>query len=53
MMGIYMYIAPSWRCDLDHLFKCLSPPSLGCSTLSLVLIGQVVSEEKIFEIVDG
>ena len=36
---------PSWSCDQDHLNK-LSFPSFH-------LIGQVVSEEKMFENVDG
>ena len=43
---------PSWSCDvmhdLDHLYK-LSFPSKEGSTLNLALIGQAVSEEKMFE----
>ena len=42
---------PSWSCDLDHLYK-LSFPLPKDAPRSLALIGQAVSEEKIFEIVD-
>ena len=44
---------PSWSCDLDHLYKYFVPPSQGGSTENLALIGQAVSEEKMFENVDG
>ena len=37
---------PSWSCDLDHLYKLWFPLS------NLALIGQAVSEENMFEIVD-
>ena len=39
---------PPWSCYLNHLYK-LSVP---LSRLNLALIGQAVSEEKTFEIVD-
>ena len=44
---------PSWSCDLDHLYKCSFPLPKDAPHEVLALIGPVVSEEKIFEIVDG
>ena len=44
---------PSWSCDLDHLYKLLFPLPKDAPQKNLALIGQAVSEEKMFEIVDG
>ena len=41
-------LRPSWSCDLDHLYK-LSFPLPKEAPQNLALIGQAVSEEKIFE----
>ena len=38
---------------MDHLYKLLFPLPKDASYKVLALIGQAVSEEKIFEIVDG
>ena len=43
---------PSWSCDLDHLYNLSFPLPKGAPH-GLALIGPAVSEEKIFEIVDG
>ena len=43
---------PSWSCDLDHLYKLLFPLPKDAPHEVLALIGQAVSEETIFEIVD-
>ena len=54
MKGFY-YIwswPPSWSTDLDHLNKCLIPPSQGDSIWNLTSIGPVVSVEKLFKYVD-
>ena len=52
--GLYHIWAwrPSWSRDLDHLYKLsLSLPKEAPSE-NLAFIGQAVSEEKMFEIVD-
>ena len=43
---------PSWSCDLDHLYKLSFSLSKEAPHKNLALIGQAVSEEKMFEIVD-
>ena len=42
----------AWSCDLDHLYKILFPLPRELYRY-LTLLGQAVSEEKTFEIVDG
>ena len=55
MKGFYHIWAwqPSWSCDLDHLYKLSFPLPKDAPQKNLALIGQAVSEEKTFEIVDG
>ena len=44
---------PSWSCDLDFLYTHWFPLAIDASYKNLALVGQAVSEKKIFEIVDG
>ena len=44
---------PSWSCDLDHLYKLSFPLPKETPHKTLALIGQAVSEEKMFENVNG
>ena len=55
MKGFYHIWAwrPSWSCNLDHLYKLSFPLPKDALQKNLALIGQAVSEEKTFEIVDG
>ena len=39
---------PSWSCDLDHLYKLWFPLPKEAPHKIFALIGQAVSEEKIF-----
>ena len=43
---------PSWSCDLDDLYKLSFPLPKEVPQKNLALIGQAVSKEKMFEIVD-
>ena len=54
-LGFYHICAwrPSWSCDLDHLYKLSFPLPKEAPHENLALIGQVVSEEKTFENVNG
>ena len=44
----YMGVGPSWSCDLDFAIKLSSPLPMDVPQ-NFTLIGQAVSEEKIFE----
>ena len=55
MKGFYHIWAwrPSWSCDLDFLYTHWFPLPIDASYKIWLLVGQAVSEKKIFEIVDG
>ena len=40
---------PSWSCDLDFAIKLSSPLPMDAPQKNFTLIGQAVSEKKIFE----